>query len=39
MKKVFENPYTIIYDISDEIPHTMLVYWVGFFQKNDEEAM
>lgn len=39
MKKIFENPYAELYDISEEIPHTIFGYWKGLWMLEDEEAM
>ncbi|HAI75520.1 MAG TPA: hypothetical protein DCM08_04670 [Microscillaceae bacterium] len=39
MKKIFENPYAELYDISDEVPHTIFGYWKGYWQFDDTEAM
>lgn len=39
MKKIFENPYAELYDISDEVPHTIFGYWKGLWLLDDEEAM
>jgi len=39
MKKIFENPYAELYDISDEIPYTIFGYWKGLWLLEDEEAM
>ncbi len=39
MKKIFENAYAELYDISEEVPHTMFGYWRGFWELQDEEAM
>lgn len=39
MKKIFENPYAELYDISDEIPHTIFGYWKGLWLLEDQEAM
>lgn len=39
MKKVFENPYTEIYDIREEIPHTVFAYWKGYLMMDEAEAI
>jgi hypothetical protein len=39
MKKIFENAYAELYDISDEVPHTIFGYWKGLWLLEDEEAM
>lgn len=39
MKKVFENLFAEIYDISDEIPHTVFAYWKGFLTLENQEAV
>jgi len=39
MKKVFENPFTEIYNISEEIPQTVFAYWKGYLILNEEEAV
>lgn len=39
MKKIFENPYAELYDISDEIPYTIFGYWKGLWLLEDTEAM
>jgi hypothetical protein len=39
MKKVFENPNTEIFNISDEIPSTVFAYWKGFLDLNDTAAV
>jgi hypothetical protein len=39
MKKVFENSYAEIYDISQEIPNTVFAYWKGYLMKEDEDAI
>lgn len=39
MKKIFENPYAELYNISDEVPHTIFGYWKGLWLLDDEEAM
>ncbi len=39
MKKIFENPYAELYDISEEVPHTIFGYWKGLWMLEDEEAM
>ncbi|WP_448518338.1 hypothetical protein [Rhodoflexus sp.] len=39
MKKIFENAYAELYDISDEVPHTIFGYWKGLWLLDDQEAM
>lgn len=39
MKKVFENPHTEIYDITEEIPKTVFAYWKGYLDLEKEEAI
>jgi len=39
MKLVFENPHTEIYDISEEIPHTVFAHWRGFLLDGKAEAI
>lgn len=39
MKKVFKNPFAEIYDISDEIPHTVFAYWKGFLSLEEKKAV
>ncbi|MCS7018081.1 MAG: hypothetical protein RMJ87_03020 [Cytophagales bacterium] len=39
MKKVFENFFAEIYDISDEIPHTVFAYWKGFLTLENQDAV
>ncbi|TAF65354.1 MAG: hypothetical protein EAZ55_08825 [Cytophagales bacterium] len=39
MKKIFENQYAELYDISEEVPQTIFGYWKGFWLLDDEEAM
>ena len=39
MIKVYENPHTEIYDISDEIPNTVFAYWKGYLFLNNAEAV
>jgi hypothetical protein len=39
MKKVFENKNAEIYDISNEIPHTVFAYWKGYLMKDEKEAI
>jgi len=39
MKLVFENSHTEIYNISEEIPHTVFAYWKGFLLEDKAEAI
>ncbi|MCS7019568.1 MAG: hypothetical protein RMJ87_10775 [Cytophagales bacterium] len=39
MRKIFENNYAELYDISDEIPYTIFGYWKGLWLLDDPEAM
>ncbi|TAF67961.1 MAG: hypothetical protein EAZ55_01065 [Cytophagales bacterium] len=39
MKKVFENPHTEIYDITDEIPNTVFAHWKGYLMMDAPEAI
>jgi hypothetical protein len=39
MNKVFENPFAEIYDISEEIPHTVFAYWKGFLSLENQDAV
>jgi hypothetical protein len=38
MVRVFANPHAEIFDISDEVPHTVFAYWKGFLQEGENEA-
>ncbi|MCC5944341.1 MAG: hypothetical protein JJT94_05355 [Bernardetiaceae bacterium] len=39
MKKIFENKHTEIYDIRDEVPHTVFAYWKGYLIHSNPEAI
>ncbi len=39
MKKVYENPFAEIFDISDEIPNTIFVYWKNYLSLNSQGAV
>lgn len=39
MKKVFENVYAEIFDISEQIPQTVFAYWKGYLMKDEKEAI
>lgn len=38
MKQIFENTHTEIYDIREEVPHTVFAYWKGHLSLKKEEA-
>lgn len=39
MKLIYENANTQIFNIEEEIPHTVFAYWKGFLSMEDEEAL
>ncbi len=39
MKKVFENKFVEIFDISDEIPHTICAHWKSYLSLENSDAI
>lgn len=39
MTLIFENPYTEIYNISDEVADTVFAHWKGYLSLDNEEAV